>query len=104
MPVKLRHIMKHTLAGACAALFIFPDKLLFLVCLSAGTSKANYRVYRFILSAADATLGFKGQLMAAAIIRNSNNVTEIKSSKRRNQASFMERYSQFGELARAFCS
>jgi len=31
MPVKLRHIMKHTLAGACAALFIFPDKLLFLV-------------------------------------------------------------------------
>jgi len=108
MPVKLRHIMKHTLAGACAALFIFPDKLLFwsvqLVCLSAGTSKANYRVYRCIQSAADATLGFKGQLMAAAIIRNSNNVTEIKSSKRRNQARFMERYSQFGELARAFCS
>ena len=27
MPVKLRHIMKHTLAGACAALFIFLDKL-----------------------------------------------------------------------------
>jgi hypothetical protein len=42
--------------------------------------------------------------MAAAIIRNSNNVTEIKSSKRRNHARFMERYSQFGELARAFCS
>jgi hypothetical protein len=75
-----------------------------LVCLSAGTSKANYRVYRCIQSAADATLGFKGQLMAAAIIRNSNIVTEIKSSKRRNQARFMERYSQFGELARAFCS
>lgn len=101
---KLRHIMKQTLAGACAALFIFPDKLLFLVCLSAGTSKANSRVCRCIQSAADATLSLKDQLMASAIICNSNNVTEIKSSKRHNHARFMGRYSQFGELARAFCS
>ena len=70
MPAKLRHTIKRTLAGACAALFIFPDKLLFLVCLSAGTSKANYRVYCCIQSAADASLGLKDQLMAAAIIRN----------------------------------
>ena len=96
--------MKHTLAGACSALFIFPDKLLFLVCLSAGTSKANSCVCRCIQSAADATLSLKDQSMAAAIIRNFNNVTEIKSSKRRNHACFMERYSQFDELAWAFCS
>jgi hypothetical protein len=30
MPVKLRHIMKYTLAGACAALFIFLDTPLLL--------------------------------------------------------------------------
>ena len=72
-------------------------------CLSAGSSKANYRVCRCIQSAADATLNVKDQSLAAAIIRNPDNVTEIKSSKRRNDARFMEGYSQFGELARAFC-
>lgn len=40
MLIKLRHIMKQTLAGACAALFIFPDKLLFLVC-STGLFKCG---------------------------------------------------------------
>jgi 2-methylcitrate dehydratase PrpD len=73
-------------------------------CLSAGSSKANYRVCRCIQSAADATLNVKDQSLAASIIRNPDNVTEIKSSKRRNHALFMERYSQFGELAWAFCS
>ena len=109
MPVKLRHIMKHTLAGACAALFIFSAHTAFAgsvqqACLNAGSSKVNYRVCRCIQSAADATLSVKDQSLAAAIIRNPDNVTEIKSSKRRNHARFMERYSQFGELARAFCS
>jgi len=73
-------------------------------CLSVGSSTANYCVFRCIQSAADATLSIKDQSLAAAIIRNPDNVTEIKSSKRCNQARFMERYSQFGELARAFCS
>ena len=101
--------MKHTLAGACAALFIFSGHTAFAgsvqqACLSAGSSKANYHVCRCIQSAADATLNVKDQSLAAAIIRYPDNVTEIKSSKRRNHARFMERYSQFGELARAFCS
>ena len=101
--------MKNTLAGACAALFIFSGHTAFAgsvqeACLSAGSTKANYRVFRCIQSAADATLNFKDQSWAAAIIRNPDNVTEIRSSKRRNHARFMERYSQFGELARAFCS
>ena len=65
---------------------------------------ANYRVCRCIQSAADATLSVKDQSLAVAIIRNPDNVTELKSSKRRNHALFMEGYSQFGELARAFCS
>ena len=109
MPVKLRHIMKYTLAGACAALFIFSGHTAFAgsvqhACLSAGSSKANYRVCRCIQSAADATLNVKDQSLAASIIRNPDNVTEIKSSKRRNHALFRERCSQFGELARAFCS
>ena len=109
MLVKLRHIMKYTLAGACAALFIFSGHTAYAgsvqqACLSAGSSKANYRVCRCIQSAADATLNVKDQSLAASIIRNPDNVTEIKSSKRRNHALFMERYSQFGELARAFCS
>ena len=56
--------MKHTLAGACAVLFIFSGHTSFagsvqLVCLSAGSSKANYRVCRCIQSAADATLSVK---------------------------------------------
>ena len=71
-------------------------------CFSAGSSKSNYRVCRCIQSAADATLSIKDQSLAAAIIRNPDNVTEIKSSKRCNHARFMERYSLFGELARAF--
>jgi uncharacterized protein YfaQ (DUF2300 family) len=109
MPVKLRHIIKHTLAGSCAALFIFSRNTAFAgsvqqACLTAGPSKANYRVCRCIQSAADATLSVKDQSLAAAIIRNPDNVTELKSSKRRNHALFMEGYSQFGELARAFCS
>ena len=107
MPVKLRHIMKHTLAGACAALFIFCGQTVFAgsvqqACFSAGSSKSNYRVCRRIQSATDATLSVKDQSLAAGIIRNPDNVTEIKSSKRRNHARFMERYSLFGELARAF--
>ena len=109
MPFKLRHIVKYTLAGVCAALFIFSGHTAFSgsvqhACLSAGSSKANYLVCRCIQSAADATLNVKDQSLAASIIRNPDNVTEIKSSKRRNHALFMERYSQFGELARAFCS
>ena len=109
MPVKLRHIMKHTLAGACAALCIFSGQTVFAgsvqqACLSAGSSEANYRVCRCIQSAADVTLSVKDRSLAAEIIRNPDNVTGIKSSKRRNHARFMERYSQFGELARAFCS
>ena len=109
MLIKLRHIMKQTLAGACAALFIFSAHNAFAgsvqqACLSAGSSKANYRVCRCIQSAADATLSVKDQSLAAAIIRNPENVTEIKSSKRRNHARFMEWYAQFGEPARAFCS
>ena len=99
--------MKHTLAGACAALFIFSGQTVFAgsvqeACFSARSSKSNYRVCRCIQSAADATLSLKDQLMASAIIRNSNNATEIKSSKRHNHARFMQRYSHFGELARAF--
>ena len=75
MPVKLRHIMKYTLAGACAALFIFSGHTAFAgsvqhACLSAGSSKANYRVCRCIQSAADATLNVKDQSLAASIIRN----------------------------------
>ena len=75
MPVNLRHIIKHTLAGACATLFIFSGQTAFAgsvqqVCLSAGSSKANYRVCRCIQSAADATLSVKDQSLAAAIIRN----------------------------------
>ena len=109
MPFKLRHIMKHALAGACAALFIFSGHIAFAgsvqqACLSAGSSKANYRVCRCIQSAADATLNVKDQSLGAAIIRNPDNVAEIKSSKRRNHARFMEQYSQFGELAWALCS
>ena len=101
--------MKYTLAGACAALFLFSGHTAFAgsvqqACLNTGSNKADYRVCRCIQSAADATLTVKDQPLAAAIIRNPDNVTEIKSSKRRNQARFMERYSQFGELARAFCS
>jgi hypothetical protein len=72
--------------------------------LSAGSSKTNCRVCRCIQSAADATLSVKDQSLAAAIIRNPDYVTEIKSSKRCNHARFIERYSQFGELARVFCS
>ena len=101
--------MKHTLAGACAALFIFSGQTVYAgsvqqACLSAGSSTANYRVCRCIQSAAYATLSVKDQSLAAAIIRDPDNVTEIKSSKRRNHARFMEWYAQFGELARAFCS
>ena len=101
--------MKHTLAGACSALFIFSVDTAFAgsvqqAYLSAGPSKANYRVCRCIQSAADATLSVKDQSLAAEIIRNPDNVTEIKSSKRRSHVGFIERYSQFGELARAFCS
>ena len=67
--------MKYTLAGACAALFIFSGHTAFAgsvqqACLSAGSSKANYRVCRCIQSAADATLNVKDQSLAAAIIRN----------------------------------
>lgn len=101
--------MKHTLAGACAALFIFSGNTAFAssvqqACITARSSKENYRVCRCIQSAADATLSVKDQSLAAASIRNPDNVTELKSSKRRNHALFMERYSQFGELARAFYS
>ena len=75
MPVKLRHIMKHTLAGSCAALFIFSGNTAFAssvqqACITARSSKANYRVCRCIQSAADATLSVKDQSLAAAIIRN----------------------------------
>lgn len=101
--------MKHYLVGACAALFIFSGHIAFAgsvqqACLNAGSSKANHRVCRCIQSAADATLSVNDQSLAAAIIRNPDNVTEIKSSKRRNHARFLERYAQFGELAQAFCS
>ena len=100
--------MKHTLAGACAALFIFSGHTAFAgsvqqACLSAGSSKANYRVCRCIQSAADATLNIKDQSLAAAIIRNPDNVTEINSSKRHNQSRIMGRYSQFVELAQVLC-
>ena len=109
MPVKLRHIMKHYLAGTCVALFIFSGQIVVAgtvqqACLMAGSTKANNRVCRCIQNAADATLNSKDQSIAAAIIRNPDNVTDLKSSKRRTHARFMERYSQFGELARAFCS
>jgi len=83
--------MKHYLAGTCVALFIFSGQI-----VVAGT------VQQACLMAA--TLNSKDQSLAAAIIRNPDNVTDIKSSKRRTHAQFMERYSQFGELARAFCS
>ena len=67
--------MKYTLAGACAALFIFSGHTALAgyvqqACLSAGSSKANYRVCRCIQIAADATLNVKDQSLAAAIIRN----------------------------------
>ena len=101
--------MKHYLAGTCVALFIFSGKIVVAgtvqqACLMAQSTKANNRVCRCIQNAADATLSSKDQSLAAAIIRNPDNVTDIKSSKRRTHAQFMDRYSQFGELARAFCS
>ena len=101
--------MKHYLAGTCVALFIFSGQIVVAgtvqqACLMAQSTKANNRVCRFIQNAADATLSSKDQSIAAAIIRNPDNVTDIKSSKRRTHARFMESYSQFGELARAFCS
>ena len=66
--------MKHTLAGACAALIIFSGHTAFVgsvqqACLSAGSSKANSCVCRCIQSAADATLSVKDQSLAAANIR-----------------------------------
>lgn len=101
--------MKHTLAGALAAFIMFSGHTAIAgavqqACLTAASSKANYRVCRCIQNAADATLSHKEQSLAAAIIRNPDNVTEIKSSKRRAHEQFMQRYSQFGELAHAFCS
>ena len=101
--------MKYALAGACSALLIFSGHTALAgsvqqACVSAGSSKANFRVCRCIQIAANATLNVKDQSLAAAVIRNPDNVTDIKSSKRRNHARFMEWYSQFGELARAFCS
>ena len=86
------------------AVYIYWKHCFCWFCLTAGPSMANYRVCRCIQSAADATLSVKDQSLAVAIIRNPDNVTELKSSKRRNHALFMEGYSQFGELARAFCS
>ena len=64
----------------CAVSF-FPGHTAFAgsvqqACLSAGSSKANYHVCRCIQSAADATLHVKDQSLAAAIIRNPDNVTE----------------------------
>ena len=42
MPVKLRHIMKHTLAGACDALIIFLDTPLCWLC-STGLFKCGIK-------------------------------------------------------------
>ena len=90
MPVKLRHIMKYTLAGACAVYFSGHTALAGSVqqaCLSAGSSKANDRVCRCIESAADARLNVKDQSLAAAIIRNLANwrrpfVPRVKGAQR----------------------
>ena len=84
MPAKLRHTMKHTLAGACAALFIFPDKLLFLVC-STGLFKCGNE---------------QGKLPRLSLYPKCGGC-KIGSQRPINGRS---NHSQFGELARAFCS
>ena len=84
MPAKLRHTMKHTLAAACAALFIFPDKLLFLVC-STGLFKCGNK---------------QGKLPRLSLYPKCGGC-KIGSQRPINGRS---NHSQFGELVRAFCS
>lgn len=56
--------MKHTFAGALAAFIMFSGHTAIAgavqqACLTAASSKANYRVCRCIQNAADATLSHK---------------------------------------------
>ena len=109
MPVKLRHIMKHTLAGACAALFIFSGQTVFAgsvqeACFSAGSSKSNYRVCRCIQSATDATLSVKDQSLAAGIIRNPDNVTENKILKTTQPRTFHGAVFAIWRIGAGLCS
>jgi hypothetical protein len=76
--------MKHTLAGACAALFIFPEKLLFPVC-STGLFKCGNK---------------QGKLPRLSLYPKCGGC-KIGSQRPINGRS---NHSQFGELAWAFCS
>ena len=73
-------------------------------CMNSDRAKSNARLCKCIQSAADATLTRRDQKRAAKLVLNPEQSQSLKMSKRRTDEKFWDRYQEFGELARAFCS
>lgn len=73
-------------------------------CMKSERAKSNTRLCKCIQSAADATLTRRDQERAAKLFLNPEQSQNLKMSNRRGDEKFWERYQEFGELAKAFCS
>ena len=73
-------------------------------CISSDRAKSNTRLCKCIQSAADATLTRREQERAAKLFLDPEQSQDLKMSNRRSDEKFWDRYQEFGELAKAFCS
>lgn len=72
-------------------------------CLSSDRPGISRAVCGCIQQAADLTLSTRDQKMAANFFRDPHKAQEMRTSDRRSDTEFWERYRSFGETAETFC-
>jgi hypothetical protein len=72
-------------------------------CLNSDRAGGNYALCGCIQDAANRTLTTRDQRLAATFFSNPHRAQEIRQSSSRSNASFWERYRNFGNAAETFC-
>lgn len=73
-------------------------------CLKSSRASGQRSLCGCIQSAANATLTASDQRLAASFFGNPDKAQRIRTSSRRSDEKFWERYRNFGQTASAYCS
>ena len=72
-------------------------------CLKSDRGSGQRHLCGCIQSAANVTLTARDQKLAAGFFANPEKAQEVRTSNRRGDEAFWERYRQFGETAQVYC-
>lgn len=72
-------------------------------CLKSDRGSGQRNLCGCIQSAADITLTVRDQKLAASFFANPEKAQKVRTSNRRGDEAFWDRYSEFGQIAQVYC-